>query len=208
MKAFEGFDILTQKYNPAVMGTHEPLEPFETLKNNTAGVTVNSVSGSAVAGTRTSATRYTRSSGVWISRVIISFTGLTPAGAYTNFAVGETVTETTSNSTGVVEEVSTTRMVLKTITKAFTGGETLTGGTTNVTATGAASPVNVIEDLRGKFAWSYVNPTSTAGKWTRIIGNIATYFDIDGALYGSADRAIIADDETAARESMDVSYGA
>jgi hypothetical protein len=207
MKAFEGFDILTQKYNPAVMGTHEPLDPFETLKSNTAGVTVNSVAGTAITITRTSATRATRDSGVWIKRVIIDISAIVAAGAYTNFVVGETITETTSNSTGVVEEVSTTRLVMKTITKAFTGGKTLTGGTSNVTATGGTA-TNVIEDLRGKFVWSYVNADGVGtGKWTRVIGNIATYLDIDGTLLTSADRIIIADTEAKAREAMDVSYG-
>ena len=71
MKAPESFNVFTQKFDPAVRGNHEKLDDVAAFETNVAGVTINSVSGTAIAGTRTSATVFTRSSGVWIKKVII-----------------------------------------------------------------------------------------------------------------------------------------
>jgi hypothetical protein len=68
----------------------------------------------------------------------IPFTGLTGT-----FVLGETVTETTSAETGVILwiEVSGTTGVLGLgdVSGAFTGGLTLTGGTSSATATGGTA---------------------------------------------------------------------
>lgn len=56
------------------------------------------------------------------------------------FVVGETITESTSNTTGVLKcaDVGGTSKVLfiSVVTRTFTGGQTLTGGTSSATATG------------------------------------------------------------------------
>lgn len=208
MKAPLSWNPITQLLdpNPSLIAGRKMSE-YDALQGNASGYTITTVSGTAIAGTRTSATVFTRSAGVWYDRVIIDFTGLTAAGAYSNFAVGETVTETTSTATGVVEEVSLTRLVLKTITVGFTGGLTLTGGTTGVTATGEASPVNIVTNLKGQWIWSHASGTLTAGKWLRIVSNTKNTLTIDGALHTTGTAVIIVKDLQAARDAMDVDLG-
>jgi len=208
MKAPQSWDPITQLIDPypsLALGQH--VSEYDALQANTSGYTITTVAGTAIAGTRTSAVVFTRSARVWIDRVIMDFTGLTAAGAYTNFAVGETVTETTSSATGVVEEISLTRMVLKTITAEFTGSKTLTGGTTGVTATGEASPVNILTNLKGQWVWSHASGTLTAGSWLRIVSNTKSAITIDGALHSTGTAIIIVKDLQAARDAMDIDIG-
>lgn len=198
MKPPESFNVLTQEFDPYVRGNCAQMDPMDAMKLNAAGIVINSVSGTAIAGTRTSANIFTRSAGVWYSKVIIPISSVTGT-----FVVGETVTETTSTSTGVIEEVTASKMVMKTITKAFTGAETLTGGTSGATATGG-TPVNVVTDLKGKLAWSHTSGTTTAGIWCRIVSNTASAITVDQTLHATGTAVILVDDEAAAREAMDI----
>jgi len=208
MRAPIGFDIETQQFDAAVRGDHVPLDPLEVLQANTAGVTVNSVAGTAITSTRNSATKITRDAGVWISRVIIPISAIVAAGAYTNFVVGETITETGSSKTGVVESVTASLLILKTIDGEFTGAATLTGTTSSVTATGGVAN-NVLEDLKGQWIYAYVNPTVATGTWSRITSNVKDYLNTDvNDILGSADRIIICKDKDTARKAMDIDYGA
>lgn len=198
MKAPECFDVLTQQFDPYVRGNCPKMDPLDAMRLNAVGIVINSVSGTAIAGTRTSGTVFTRTSGVWYSKVIIPISSVT--GTY---VVGETVTETTSGATGVIEEVTASKMVMKTITLAFTGAETLTGGTSGATSTGG-TPVNVITNLKGKLVWSHTSGVTTAGIWCRVVSNTASAVTVDQTLHATGTAIIIVDDEAAAREAMDI----
>jgi hypothetical protein len=201
MKAPKSFNLFTQTFEPDVRGDYPGGEDYDALQASTAGITITTVSGTAVAGTRTGDTTFTRSSGVWIERVIIAGT-FTPA----NWTDGETVTETGSSSTGVLESISATKMVLNTITKAFTGSAVLTGGTSGETATGGTA-TNVTTNLKGWLAWSHASGTLTAGAWVRIVSNTATVLTTDGTLHAVGTAVVLTRDKRAARNAMDISYG-
>jgi hypothetical protein len=183
---------------------------MEIFKADTAGYTITTVAGTAIAGTRTSATVFTRSAGVWYDRVIIDISAIVESAPYTNFSVGETVTESTSTSTGVVEQVTATQLVLKTISAAWTGAETITGGTSGVTATGGTA-VNVVTNLKGQLIWSHASGTLTAGTWCKVKSNTASAITIDsagaGALNATGTAIIIQPTMEKAREAMDIDYG-
>jgi hypothetical protein len=212
MKAPKGYNIWTQKFDDAVHGDYgAPMTSKDALELNTAGITISSVSGTAIAGARTSATRFTRTSGVHIDRVILPLTGATGT-----FTVGETVTEAASSSTGVVESATTTQVILKTISKAFTGSAVLTGGTSAYTATGGTA-VNCLTPLAGKLAWSHTSGTTGGtGNWVRIksVAAAGTYFDIiaTDALDSVSTAVIISNEnfpampneEEFARQQMDI----
>lgn len=206
MKAPACFNVFTQKFDATLTGSFAPIDPIEAIKANTAGIPLTTVSGSAIAGTRTSSTRFTRTSGVWIQEVILPLSGVTASGGYTTFYPGETVTESSSSSTGVVIEASTTELRLKTISAAFTGGLTLTGGTSGVTATGGTA-VNVVTPLRGKLIFSHASGTLTAGTVLRVKSNTATYLDVENSLHATGTAIILCDNEAAMRDAMDISYG-
>jgi len=214
----KGFDVIAQKWTDGVTASAESLSTKDALDLNTAGQTISTVSGTAIPGTRTSGTRFTRTSGVWIDYVVIPISAIVAAGVYDNFVVGETVTETGSSSTGVVQDVTTTKLVLKTITKAFAGSATLTGGTSGVTATGGTA-VNVLTPLKGKLAWSHTDGTLTAGNWVRILDVATTgaYFNTiaTDALHSTGTSVVIshegfpatADEHVFAREQMTLVEG-
>jgi hypothetical protein len=105
MKAPEGFDIWTREFDPAVRSDHDKLDTLDAFTKNSAGITVNSVAGTPVSGVRTSDLRFTRSTGVWIRRVMMTLDDVVG-----EFQVGEVVTEATSLATGVIEEVSASHM--------------------------------------------------------------------------------------------------
>jgi hypothetical protein len=183
----------------------------DALELNSAGVTISDTllgSPTAIAGTRTSATRFTRSSGVWYDAVVIDISSVVASGGYDTFYPGETVTETGSSSTGVVVEATATRLVMKTITGTFTGSATLTGGTSGVTATGG-TPTHKITNLKGWVVWAYVNGGGAGtGTFSRVTANTATYVDVDiNNLHASCDRIVLFKDEAAARDALDISYG-
>jgi hypothetical protein len=202
MNAPEAYDIYNQDFDDAVLARSEPLDPLKALETNTAGHTIVSVSGTAIAGTRTAATTFTRSSGVWIKRVVIDISSVSGT-----FQVGETVTETTSSATGVIESVTASKMYLTTITAEFVGEKTLTGGTSGATATGGASPVNAIDDQTGKVAWSHASGTLTAGSWCLIKSNTKDALTLEHTLHATGTAVIIADSPREARLAMDISYG-
>lgn len=206
MKAPQSWNPFTQELDPYPSLEFESVEEYDALQANTSGYTIVTVAGTAIAGTRTSATVFTRSSGVWYDRVIIDISAIVASGGFSNFAVGETITETTSGATGVVEEVSTVRLVMKTITLAFTGGETLTGGTTGVTATGGTAN-NIVTNLKGQLVWSHASGTLTAGSWLRIVSNTASAITIDGALHTTGTAVIIVANVQRARDAMDLTLG-
>ena len=207
MKAPQSWNPYTQQLDSYPSLESKTPGDYDVLQANTSGYTIVSVSGTAIPGTRTSAVIFTPTSGVWIDRVIIDISAIVAAGAYTNFAVGETVTETTSTSTGVVEEITGTMIRLKTISKTFTGAKTLTGGTSGVTATGGTA-TNVITNLKGKLLWSHADGVLTAGTWCRIVSNTATAVTIDGALNTTGTSIIIVNNEQAARDAMNITLGA
>jgi len=60
-------------------------------------------------------------------------------GAYTGtFRYGETITQTTSNATGVITYIGTTKLWLRNITGTFNNSAVVTGGTSGATATASA----------------------------------------------------------------------
>lgn len=211
MIAPKGFNIYTQKFDDAVRGDIPPIDGIEALKASTAGVTINDVTGTAIPGTRTSAQVFTRASGVHMDRVILPLTAATGV-----FTVGETVTESSSSKTGVVEEATLTRVVLKTPSGAFTGGLTLTGGTSTYTATGGTA-VNVVTNLAGKLLWSFATGTEGTGNWCRIKSNTATAITLIATddLQATGTSIILSHEgfpatgmeEQFAREQTDISYG-
>lgn len=198
MIAPQGFNIITQTFNADVNLGHPKIGAEEAMELNTAGVTISTVSGSAIGGTRTSATRFTRTAGVWIDFYIIPLTAATGT-----FTVGETVTESGSSSTGVVVEATTTRVVLKTISAVFTGSATLTGSTSAYTATGG-TVVTCLTNLKGQWAFSHASGTLTAGNWVRITNSTAAYIDIDGALHATGTAVVIHPNEHEARRAMSI----
>lgn len=203
MKAPKSWNPYTQLLDAYPSLEHEGPSDYDAMQANTSGSTISSVSGTAIAGTRTSATIFTRTSGVWVDRVIIDISGITASGGYSNFSVGETITETTSSSTGVVEEVSETRLVMKTISKLFTGAKTLTGGTTGVTATGGTAN-NIITNLKGQLIWSHESGVLTLGAWLRVVSNTSAAITIDGALETTGTAVIIVPNVQGARDAMDL----
>jgi hypothetical protein len=201
MKAPKAFDVYTQKFTSAVRGDYQGGDDFAALQAESAGVTINSVSGTAIGGTRTSASIFTRSSGVWIDRVIIPISSVSGT-----FVDGETVTETTSSSTGVIESVSDTMMVLHTISAAFSGAKTLTGSTSGATATGGTA-TNVVTDLKSWLVWSHASGTTTAGTTCRVVSNTSSAITVDGTLHATGTAVILFQNEQALRDAMDIEYG-
>ena len=209
MKAPKVYSIYTQELAPDNLAPEIVQAEIEALRLNARGFTINSVSGTAIAGTRTSGTEFTRTAGYWIDEVVIHHGGVTAANNYTNFQLGETITETTSGAVGVVQEVADDSVVIKTVTTAlFVGDKVLTGGTTGVTATGDGDITTKVMDLCGQLAFSHASGITNNGVWLKIASNTATKIVVDGTLHATGTAVIIAKSEQAARESMDISLNA
>jgi len=206
MRPPSNYDIFTQTLSPSLAHDESVVGATEALKFATAGQTIVTVDGTAIAGTRTSATRFTRTAGTWNQTVIILISAITPSGVNLTFQLGETVTESSSSKTGVVLNVNTTQLTLGTLSGNFTGGLTLTGGTTGVTATGGVA-AHQLQNLAGKLVWSHASGTLTAGTWLMITKNTAAYLDVSGTLHATGTAVIIVGSAADARAAMDLTYG-
>jgi hypothetical protein len=70
-----------------------------------------------------------------------------------------------------------------------------------------SAPVNVVDDLKGKPVYSYVDGGGTGtGTWSRVIANTKDYIDVAvNNLHPSCDRILLHENEDTAREAMDIS---
>lgn len=200
MKAiYEIFDPFTEKL--VLREGHTPafLTAFvEALKTP---VVINSVAGTAIAGSLSGSDKiFTRTAGYWIDQVRIPISSVTGT-----FVVNETVTETTSSATGVVEEVTSTHLTLKQpfATATFTGAKTLTGGTSGATATGG-TPAETLTDLKNQVVWAHLSGSTGNGALERITANTNSTFTTVTAMQSTATAAIIFKDAESAAEAMDV----
>jgi hypothetical protein len=209
IKPPNGFNIWTMALEPGLANDHTISAGVEALELAHAGYAIADVTGTAIPGTRSTALTFTRTAGTWNKRVKLPITALVATAGYPTFALGETVTESSSSHTGVVECVDSTSLTLRTISDSFHGSQTLTGGTSGVTATGG-TPVHELEDLagEGKLVWSHPSGTVTTGKWVRVNSNTATILTVNAALETTGTAVIIADDEQDALSRMTITYGA
>lgn len=153
---------------------------------------ITAVAGTAIGGSLSGGNKtFTRSAGYWVEQVITLTATPTVA-----FQVGETVTEATSNATGVVDgRTAGNQLVLHTVATAlFVGTYGLTGGTSGATATGSSVVTRTL-NLSGQIVWSHVAGTTSTGVLSQIVSNTNTALTLDRAALASGDAGILFHDE-------------
>lgn len=205
MKAPFSFDLRTQLLDPRRMAHQDALlslAEVEALKLNERGFVTNSVSGTAIAGTRTDNDTFTRSAGYWVDEVKIDH------GGYTGIPVlGEEVTETTSGAKGKLKEITSTHIVIRfPITVAAFVGDKLLTGAGGFTCTGNGTIVTDVSNLAGQWVYSHKSGDLTDGLWMQVVSNTSTTVDVDGTLHSTGTAIILFSSASAARDaiSMDV----
>lgn len=201
MKAPFCYDLRTQLLEPKRMQEQDPIlaaAALHAMELNAKGFTF-SVSGTAIAGTRTDADTFTRTSGFWIDEVYIEHGGVTGT-----FVVGEAVVETTSGASGFVKEITASHIVIRgaITTAAFVGDKLLTGGTSGATCTGDGTISTTYTDLKGYWVFSHASGTVTAGSWMRVTSNTGTTVDVDGTLHATGTGIILCKNAAEARDAI------
>jgi hypothetical protein len=204
MKAPFCFDLRTQLLDPRRMENQAPILSaaiMEALKLNERGFIVNTVSGTAIAGTRTDADTFTRSAGYWVDEVRIEHGGYTGTPQ-----LGEEVEETTSGAKGKLKEITTTHIVIRfpITVAAFVGDKLLTGATSGFTCTGDGTITTDVTDLVGQWVWSHTSGTLTAGVWCRVVSNTSTAINVDATLHSVGTAVILFASAAAARDAYNM----
>lgn len=202
MKAPFCFDLRTQRLCPRRMRDQDAAltsAEVAAMQLNQRGFTVSSVSGSAIAGTRTDADTFTRAAGYWLDEVYIEHGGVTGT-----FQVGEAVTEATTSAAGYVKEVTSSHIVIRgPITVAqFSGDKVLTGGTSGATCTGNGTKAETVTDLKGYWVWSHASGSPATGVWLRVNSNTATAINVDGTLHATGTAVMLFKNSADAHEAF------
>ena len=164
--------------------------------------TIRSVAGTALTGTLSTKTFTRTTNYFFIERQVLTIGDRTAAGGYTEFAVSEAVS--CGSADGVVESVEGNTISVITITNAAFGASgTLLGATTGVTATISAQSTQLY-DWVGKWAWTHISGTTSAGKLCSIASMTNTTVVFNETPYGSMTAMIPFDTLDDAVAAMDV----
>jgi len=175
------------------------------LRENAVGLKINSLAGTAIAGTLSGANLiFTSSSAIqWIHTQRLTVGAITGT-----MVVGEAITQATSSAAGVVlgiEEGSTTNYItIGTITvAAFNATNVVTGSTSGATATPTAVSTALV-DLTGCWVFSHVSGTTTTGSFVKVLSNTAAAITTDAAMMAGSTAIIVFQDEDAVLNALDL----